>query len=75
MNAAVFDARHDFAGCIAGIHEVLRRQGLMRTALCLDPAQTLSPGQVGEIERVTRAYPELTDNEWVRERLDGWLTP
>jgi dihydrodipicolinate synthase/N-acetylneuraminate lyase len=75
MNAAVFDARHDFAGCIAGIHEVLRRQGLLRTTHCLDPAQTLSPGQAEEIDRVVRAYPELTDDEWVRERLDEWLKP
>jgi dihydrodipicolinate synthase/N-acetylneuraminate lyase len=60
-NAAIFDARHGFAGCIAGIHEVLHRQGLMSTIACLDPHERLSAGQAAEITRVTHAYPELVD--------------
>jgi len=72
-NAAVFDVRHAFAGCIAGIHEVLRRQGLMRGIWCLDPHEGLSPGQVDEIDRVIRCYPELTDDDFVATHLDRWL--
>jgi dihydrodipicolinate synthase/N-acetylneuraminate lyase len=60
-NAAVFDAAHGFAGCIPGIHEVLRRQGLLDGIWCLDERETLSPGQADEITRVMRAYPEVTD--------------
>lgn len=72
-NSAIFDPRHDFAGCIPGIHEILRRQGLMRGTWCLDPKEKLSAGQLREIDRVTQAYPELTDDEFVRENLDRWL--
>lgn len=72
-NAAIFDARHGFAGCIPGIHEVLRRQGLLAGTWCLDPRETLSPGQADEIDRVCRAYPFLADDEFIAERLDGWL--
>ena len=72
-NGAIFDARHRFAGCIPGIHEVLRRQGLLASARTLDPAETLSPGQAEEIDRVTRSYPSLTDDEFVREYLEAWL--
>jgi dihydrodipicolinate synthase/N-acetylneuraminate lyase len=72
-NAAVFDAAHDFAGCIPGIHEVLRRQGLLAGTWCLDPTETLSPGQAEEIDRVYRQYPELTDDDFVRENLDRWM--
>jgi hypothetical protein len=72
-NAAIFDAAHDFAGCIPGIHEVLRRQGLLAGAWCLDPAERLSPGQAEEIGRVCGRYPELGDDGFVREHLDGWL--
>ena len=72
-NAALFDVRHRFAGGIAGIGEVLRRQGLLATRLCLDPREDLSPGQAEEIDRVTAAHPELTDDAFVREGLDGWL--
>ena len=72
-NAAVFDAAHDFAGCIPGIHEILRRQGLLRGRWCLDPREELSPGQAREIDRVCRAYPHLTDDAFVREGLDRWL--
>jgi dihydrodipicolinate synthase/N-acetylneuraminate lyase len=72
-NAALFDARNRFRGCIPGIHEVLRRQGLMEGRWCLDPAEELSPGQAEEIDRVLHAYPDLTDDEYVRENLDRWL--
>jgi hypothetical protein len=72
-NAAIFDVAHNFAGCIAGIHEVLRRQGLLAGTWCLDPRETLSPGQAHEIDRVCRAYPFLTDDAFVAERLDAWL--
>lgn len=74
-NAALFDAAHGFAGCIAGIHEVLRRQGLLETIRCLDPDEVLSPGQAEEIERVCRAYPHLTDDDFVAAHLDEWLEP
>ena len=74
-NGALFDVRHDFAGSIAGIHEVLRRQGLLRGTWCLDPREGLSPGQEQEIDRVLRSYPLLTDDEFVREHLDEWLRP
>jgi len=72
-NAAIFDVRHAFAGCIAGIHEVLRRQGLLRGTWCLDPAEGLSPGQSEEITRVSRDRPELTDDEFVAAHLQRWL--
>ncbi len=74
-NGAIFDVRHDFAGCIPGIHEILRRQGLLANTLCLDPNETLSPGQRGEIDRVTGSYPELRDDDFVRRHLDDWLRP
>lgn len=73
MNAAIFDAANGFAGCIPGIHEVLKRQGLLEGIGCLDPNETLSPGQLEEIDRVCRDYPHLTDDEFVREHLDEWL--
>lgn len=72
-NSAIFDARHRFAGCIPGIHEVLRRQGLLRGIWCLNPKDQLSSGQSKEIDRITRAYPELTDDAFVAENLDRWL--
>jgi dihydrodipicolinate synthase/N-acetylneuraminate lyase len=72
-NAALFDARNHFAGCIAGLHEILRRQGLLAGRWCLDPAEDLSPGQLEEIERVSISYPELTDDHFVRSNLDRWL--
>jgi dihydrodipicolinate synthase/N-acetylneuraminate lyase len=72
-NAAIFDVAHAFHGCIPGIHEVLRRQGLLRGTWCLDPTETLSPGQVEEIDRVCRSYPELTDDAFVAEHRDEWL--
>lgn len=72
-NAAIFDAAHRFAGCIAGVHEVLRRQGLLAGTWCLDPAEGLSPGQAEEIDRVCRTYPELSDDAFVEEHRDRWL--
>jgi dihydrodipicolinate synthase/N-acetylneuraminate lyase len=72
-NAAIFDAGNGFRGCIPGIHEVLRRQGLLRGTWCLDPAEQLSAGQRGEIDRVMRAYPVLSDDSFVQARLDRWL--
>lgn len=72
-NAALFDVAHDYAGCIAGIHEVLRRQGLLEGAWCLDPNETLSPGQSEEIDRVARMYPHLTDDAFVAEHREAWL--
>jgi hypothetical protein len=74
-NAAFLDTSNNFAGCIAGLHEVLRRQGLFEGIWCLDPQETLSPRQKEEIERVYRAYPELNDDEFVREGRDTWLRP
>jgi hypothetical protein len=73
-NAAVFDAANGFAGCIPGIHEVLRRQGLLEGIWCLDPNETLSPGQRAEIDRVCRAYPDLNDDEFVSVHRDEWLS-
>jgi dihydrodipicolinate synthase/N-acetylneuraminate lyase len=74
-NAAIFDAANSFAGCIPGIHEVLRRQGLLAGVWCLDTAERLSPGQAAEIDRVCRSYPALADDLFVRERLESWLRP
>lgn len=72
-NAAFFDAANGFAGCIAGIHEVLRRQGLLEGIWCLDPNEGLSAGQAAEIDRVYQAYPHLNDDAFVREHLEEWL--
>ena len=72
-NAAFFDAANGFAGCIAGLHEVLRRQGLLEGIWLLDEKETLSPGQSAEIDRVCRAYPHLNDDAFVAEHLDQWL--
>jgi hypothetical protein len=72
-NAALFDAANGFAGAISGINEVLRRQGLLATNLCLNERERLSPGQAEEIDRVYTAYPDLNDDEFVRENLDRWL--
>lgn len=69
MNAAIFDPAHSFHGCIAGIHEVLRRQGLLEGRWCLNPGEELSTGQMQEIDRVCNAYPDLTDDAFVRSLL------
>ena len=73
-NSAFFDAAHDFAGCIPGCHEVLRRQGLLEGTWCLDPKETLSPGQAEEIDRVCREHGDLADDEFVRANLGRWLS-
>ncbi len=73
MNAALFDAAHRFHGCIPGILEVLRRQGLIETNLCLNPAEVLSPGQADELTRVCAAYPDLIDDDFVAANRDHWL--
>jgi hypothetical protein len=72
-NAAFFDAANGYAGCIAGLHEILRRQGLLEGIWCLDPKEGLSPGQVEEIDRVHAAYPHLNDDAFVAEHRDEWL--
>jgi dihydrodipicolinate synthase/N-acetylneuraminate lyase len=72
-NAAFFDAANGFHGCIAGLHEVLRRQGLLEGIWCLDPNEGLGAGQLDEINRVYAAYPELNDDAFVSENLDRWL--
>jgi dihydrodipicolinate synthase/N-acetylneuraminate lyase len=72
-NAAVFDAAGGFRGCVPGIHEVLRRQGLLAGRWCLDPTEDLSPGQLTEIDRIWAAYPDLRDDQFVTENLDRWL--
>jgi len=72
-NAAFFDAANGFAGCIAGIQEVLRRQGLLASARCLNPRETLSRGQAAEIDRVRCAYPHLADDEFVAAHLEEWM--
>jgi dihydrodipicolinate synthase/N-acetylneuraminate lyase len=73
-NAAIFDPSHHFHGCIPGIHEVLRRQGLLEGRWCLDPKEELSPGQMEEIDRVCQLYPHLQDDSFVREHLHEWLS-
>jgi hypothetical protein len=72
-NAAFFDAANGYVGCIAGIHEVLRRQGLMAGTWCLNEGECLSPGQAEEIDRVYRAYPQLNDDEFVAAHVDEWM--
>jgi dihydrodipicolinate synthase/N-acetylneuraminate lyase len=72
-NSAFFDTSHAYHGCIAGIHEVLRRQGLLQGTWCLNPDEGLSPGQSEEIDRVYRLYPHLNDDAFVQEHLDEWL--
>jgi hypothetical protein len=72
-NAALFDPGHGFHGCIPGIHEILRRQGLLEGRWCLDPNEDISPGQMEEIDRVCRSYPRLQDDTFVQEHLDDWL--
>jgi len=72
-NAAIFDPANSFRGCIPGIHEILRRQGLLEGRWCLDPNEELSPGQMEEIDRVCRLYPHLQDDTFVRDHLQEWL--
>jgi len=72
-NAALFDARNNFTGCIAGLHEILRRQGFLEGRWCLDPNEDLSPGQMEEIDRACRSYPHLNDDAFVAQNLERWL--
>jgi dihydrodipicolinate synthase/N-acetylneuraminate lyase len=72
-NAAFFDAANNFKGCIAGLHEVLRRQGLLEGIWCLDPNEKLSPGQMEEINRVYKDYPFLNDDKFVKDNFTKWL--
>ena len=72
-NAAFFDAANGFAGCIAGLHEVLRRQGLLEGTWCLNPRETFGPGQLAEIDRIYAAYPHLNDDAFVAQHRDEWL--
>ena len=72
-NAACFDAANGYAGCIPGLHEVLRRQRLFEGIWCLDPNEALGPGQREEIDRVYRAYPHLNDDDFVARHRDEWL--
>jgi len=72
-NRAVFDVEHDFAGCIPGCHEILRRQGLLEGTWCLNPDEVLSPGQAEELDRVQAGYPDMNDDAFVAENLDRWL--
>lgn len=69
MNAVIFDAKNSYKGCIAGIHEVLRKQGLLEGIWCLNPEEKLSPGQMEEIDRIYKEYPQLTDDEFVKQFL------
>jgi dihydrodipicolinate synthase/N-acetylneuraminate lyase len=73
-NSAFFDVANNFAGCIPGCHEVLRRQGLLEGTWCLDPKETLSPGQAQEIDRVYREHADLADDAFVRANLERWLS-
>jgi hypothetical protein len=73
-NAAFFDPAHNFAGCIAGIHEVLRRQRLLEGIWCLNPKEALSRGQSEEIDRVYATYPHLNDDPFVEQHLDDWMS-
>ena len=73
-NAAFFDVANNFSGVIAGIHEVLRRQGLLEGIWTLDEKESLSPGQKEEIDRIYASYPELNDDDFVKENLQGWLS-
>lgn len=74
-NAALFDASNNFEGCIPGIHEVLRRQGLLQGRWCLNPDETLSPGQKEEIDRIYKSYPHLNDDEFVEQHLEKFRNP
>jgi dihydrodipicolinate synthase/N-acetylneuraminate lyase len=72
-NAALFDARNNFAGCLPGLHEILRRQGFLEGRWCLDPQEDVSPGQIAEIDRICASYPQLSDDDFVARNLEDWL--
>ena len=71
-NSAFFDTAHNFSGCIAGLHEILRRQGLMKNIYCLNPDESLSEGQLEELNRVQEKYPHLNDDEFIKAHIDEW---
>lgn len=71
-NSAFFDTAHNFSGCIAGLHEILRRQGLMSNIYCLNPDETLSQGQLEELNRIQEKYPHLSDDEFIKQHIDEW---
>lgn len=71
-NGAFFDTANNFSGCIPGLHEVLRRQGLMKNIYCLNPEEMLSKGQAEEIDRVYRAYPHLNDDKFIADNIEAW---
>ena len=71
-NSAFFDTANGFKGCIAGLHEILRRQGLMKNIYCLNPEEGLSEGQLEELDRVCKAYPALNDDDFIAANLDAW---
>lgn len=72
-NGVLFDVANNFAGCIAAIHEVLRRQGLLQGIWCLNPSETLGPGQMEELDRIYRDYPDLNDDAFIEANLTRWL--
>jgi len=71
-NSAFFDTANAFKGCIAGLHEILRRQGLMENILCLNPNETMSPGQAEELDRIYEMYPYLSDDDFIKANIDAW---
>lgn len=73
VNGVFFDVANHFKGCIAGLHEVLRRQGLMKGIWCLNPEETMSQGQAEEIDRVYKMYPQLNDDAFIKENLSRWV--
>ena len=71
-NSAFFDTAHNFLGCIAGLHEILRRQGLMKNIYCINPSEGLSDGQLEELDRVCKEYPHLSDDAFIQAHLEEW---
>ena len=71
-NSAFFDTAHNFSGCIAGLHEILRRQGLMNNIYCLNPDETLSEGQLEELNRIQEKYSHLSDDEFIKQHIAEW---
>ena len=71
-NAVLFDGTNGFAGCIPGLHYVLKKQGLMKTLNCINPNEVLSCGQAEEIERIYDMYPQLVDDDFVKENIENW---
>ena len=71
-NAVLFDGANGFAGCIPGLHYVLKRQGLMKSLNCINPDEKLSSGQEQEFERIYSMYPQLFDDDFVKENIESW---